>query len=89
MIKPIAPIKYNGSADARSYHRFVRESEAYLRDGKVKGQRRIFLLSHYLTDKAYDFYTQKVANNEDYWMLMTNCSIFVSLLITRCKLEEI
>ena len=37
VIKPIAPIKYNGSADARSYHRFVRESEAYLKDGKVKG----------------------------------------------------
>ena len=68
-IKPIAPIKYNGIADARAYHRFVRESEAYLRDGKVRGQRRIFLLSHYLTDKAYDFYTQKVANNEADWTL--------------------
>ena len=69
VIKPIAPIKYNGSADARLYHRFVRESEAYLKDGKVKGRRRIFLLSHYLTDKAYDFYTQKVANNEADWTL--------------------
>ena len=28
------------------------------------GQCKIFLLSHYLTDKAYDFYTQKVANDE-------------------------
>ena len=69
VIKPIAPKEYNGSANARSYHRFVRESEAYLRDGKVKGRRRIFLLSHYLTDKAYDFYTQKVANNEADWTL--------------------
>ena len=36
---------------------------------KVKGQQRIFLLSHYLTDKAYDFYTQKVANDEANWTL--------------------
>jgi hypothetical protein len=69
VIKPIAPKAYDGSADARSYHRFVRESEAYLKDGKVKGRRRIFLLSYYLTDKAYDFYTQKVANHERDWTL--------------------
>ena len=69
VIKPIAPKEYSGGADARAYHRFVRESEAYLRDGKVKGRRRIFLLSHYLTNKAYDFYTQKVANDEANWTL--------------------
>ena len=69
MIKPIPPKEYDGSADAQSYHRFVRESEAYLRDGKVRGRRRIFLLSYYLTDKAYDFYTQKVANHERDWTL--------------------
>jgi Zinc knuckle len=69
VIKPIPPKEYNGSVDTRAYHRFVRESEAYLRDGKVRGECKIFLLSHYLTDKAYDFYTQKVANNEAYWTL--------------------
>ena len=69
VIKPIAPKNYNGEADARAYHRFVRESEAYLRDGKVKGRRRIFLLSYHLTAKAYDFYTQKVANQERLWTL--------------------
>ena len=67
MIKPIAPKGYDGKADARKYHWFVQESDAYLRDGKVKGERRIFLLSHYLTDKAYDFYTQKVANDKANW----------------------
>jgi RNase H-like domain found in reverse transcriptase/Reverse transcriptase (RNA-dependent DNA polymerase)/Integrase zinc binding domain/Retroviral aspartyl protease/Zinc knuckle len=80
VIKPIAPKEYNGGADARSYHRFVRESEAYLRDGKVKGQRQIFLLSYYLTDKAYDFYTQKVANDEENWTL----SEFYSELFNYC-----
>ena len=37
VIKPIAPKEYDGKADARAYHHFVRESKAYLRDGKVKG----------------------------------------------------
>ena len=53
LIKPIAPEKYDGQADPRAYHRFVRESSAYLRDGKVERNRQIFLLSYYLTDKAY------------------------------------
>ena len=66
-IKPIPPKEYDGAADVRAYHRFVRESDAYLRDGKVRSHRKVFLLSYYLTDKAYDFYTQKVAINEEQW----------------------
>ena len=69
LIKPIAPEEYDGQADARAYHRFVRESEAYLRDGRVKGRRKVFLLSYYLTGRAYDFYTQKVSSNEEEWTL--------------------
>ena len=69
LIKPIAPKDYDGQADPRAYHRFVRESEAYLRDGRVKGRRQVFLLSYYLTGKAYDFYTQRVSSNEDEWTL--------------------
>ena len=33
----------------------------------MKGHRKVFLLSYYLTGKAYDFYTQKVTINEDQW----------------------
>ena len=66
-IKPIPPKEYDGAADVRAYHRFVRESDAYLRDGKVRGPRKVFLLSYYLTGKAYDFYTQKVSINEEQW----------------------
>ena len=69
VIKPIPPKEYDGCADARAYHRFVRESEAYLRDGRVRGRRQVFQLSYYLTGKAYDFYTQKVASNEEEWTL--------------------
>jgi hypothetical protein len=68
-LKPIPPLEYDGRPDARSYHRFVRESEAYLRDGKVRGRRKVFLLSYYLTGRAYDFYTQKVSLDEESWSL--------------------
>ena len=68
-IKPIPPKEYDGAAVVGAYHRFIRESDAYLRDGRVKGSRKIFLLSYYLTGKAYDFYTQKVSINEEQWTL--------------------
>ena len=66
-IKPIPPEKYDRQADVRTYHWFMCESDAYLRDGKVWGTWKVFLLSYYLTGKAYNFYTQKVAINEEDW----------------------
>ena len=35
----------------------------------MKGRRRVFHLSYYLTGKAYNFYTQKVAIDEERWTL--------------------
>ena len=64
MIKPIPPKNYDGAADARMYHRFVMEGEAYLRDGKVQKERQIRILAHYLDGRAYDFYMQKVASDD-------------------------
>jgi hypothetical protein len=63
-IKPIPPKDYDGAADARAYHRFVMEGEAYLRDGKVHRERQIRILAHYLDGKAYSFYMQKVASDD-------------------------
>ena len=63
-INPIPPRKYNGSADPKAYHRFVLEGEAYLHDGKVSKEHRICLLAHYLNDKGYNFYMQKVAMDD-------------------------
>jgi hypothetical protein len=63
-IKPIPPKEYNGSVDLRAYHQFVREGEAYLRDGKVHRERQLRVLAHYLDGKGYDFYMQKVAPDE-------------------------
>ena len=63
-IKPIAPKDYDGEPNARAYHRFVMEGEAYLRDGKVTRERQIRILAHYLDGRAYDFYMQKVATDD-------------------------
>lgn len=63
-IKPIPPKDYDGAVDARAYHRFVMEGEAYLRDGKVHKERQIRILAHYLDGKAYNFYMQKVASDD-------------------------
>ena len=69
-LKPIPPKVYDGSADAQAYHWFIQESEAYLRDGWVRGtQWRVFTLSRFLENKSYNFYTQKVAINEWEWPL--------------------
>jgi len=68
-LKPIPPSEYDGSADARAYHRFITEGTAYLVDGKVRRNRRVFVLSYYLKGKAYDFYTQKISMNNEEWNL--------------------
>ena len=82
-IKPIPPKDYDGKADARAYHRFVMEGEAYLRDGKVHRERQIRILAHHLDGKAYDFYMQKVATDDPKnWTLhksLRNYLISVSL----------
>lgn len=69
-IKLIPPKEYSGKVDIRSYQRFIMESEAYLRDGKVRKERQLRILAHFLNGKAYDFYVQKVASdNPNNWDL--------------------
>ena len=69
LLKPLAPLEYDGAADARSYHRFVTEGTDYVVSGRVHQRRRVFMLSYYLKSKAYNFYTQKVAMNVYDWDL--------------------
>jgi hypothetical protein len=69
LIKLIASREYDGSVDACAYHRFVEESTAYLIDGHVSTDHHISILSHYLTGRAYDFYTQKVSLDKESWDL--------------------
>jgi hypothetical protein len=80
-IKPIPPKNYDGAADLRSYHRFVMEGEAYLRDGRVQKERKIRILAHYLDGKAYQFYMQKVAPDDPHnWSLHE----FITELFNHC-----
>lgn len=68
-VKSFKPKVYNGAPDARAYNRFVKESEMYLVDNKIKSKRRAFILSYFLEGRAYDFYIQKVSRNEAKWTL--------------------
>ena len=68
-LKVFKPKHYNGDADARAYHRFVKESMAYVEDNRIKAKRRAFALSYFLDGKAYDFYIQKVSRDEENWTL--------------------
>ena len=67
--KAIKPNEYDGAADPRTYHRFIKESSAYLEDSGISRKRQCFALSYFLTDKAYDFYQQKVSMTEEKWTL--------------------
>ncbi|KAF9540266.1 hypothetical protein CPC08DRAFT_608257, partial [Agrocybe pediades] len=65
------PTMYDGRSDARAYHRFVKESAAYLEDSGIKRKRRAFSLSYFMEGRAYDFYVQKVSRTEDDWDMPT------------------
>ena len=67
--KPIAPRDYDGRENPRAFHRFMKESINYLEDAKVKRKRYAYTLSRYLTGRAYNYYTQKVALTEEKWSL--------------------
>jgi hypothetical protein len=68
-LKPIAPTKYDGSPDSRAYHRFLMEGAAYVEAGRVESERQVFVLSHYLTGKAHEFYIREVAGDPYSWGL--------------------
>lgn len=68
-LKPIPPTKYDGTPDSRAFHRFVTEGTAYVDAGRVPPADRVFVLSHYLTGKAHEFYLQEVSDNPYKWKL--------------------
>jgi len=67
--KAIKPNEYDGSADACAYHQFIKESSTYIEDSGISWKRQCFAPSYYLTDRAYDFYQQKVSMTEEKWTL--------------------
>ena len=69
MLKPIPPTKYDGSVDSKAFHRFITAGTAYVKDGRVPHKKRPFILSHYLTGKAHEFYVRKVSRDPYHWRL--------------------
>ncbi|KAF8324732.1 hypothetical protein F5887DRAFT_864533, partial [Amanita rubescens] len=67
IIAPTPPEKYDGAADVAKFYRFVTESQAYLKEGKVKPKAQIQKLAKHLTDKAQRFYTTEVIYDLAQW----------------------
>ncbi|PPR06350.1 hypothetical protein CVT26_004624 [Gymnopilus dilepis] len=63
------PLVYSGQTVLQDYHRFVREGTAYIKQSGIRQRDQVFVLSHFLKDTAYRFYTQKVAIDEEKWTL--------------------
>jgi len=68
-LKPIPPVKYDGSADSKSCHHFMTESTAHVKDGNIPEKEQIFIAEHYLTGKGGTFYTEEVAPDPYSWRL--------------------
>ncbi len=59
LIKPIPPLKYDGSANLRAFNRFSFEGTQYVIDGNVEKERQVIILSYYLTRKSIQFLRAK------------------------------
>ena len=66
-LKPIPLLTYDGAVDSRAFHRFITEGTAFVESGGVKPKEQVFILSHYLSSKAHEFYVREVAGNPYKW----------------------
>lgn len=69
LIKPVPPKTYNGSANMKDFHQYMTDGTAYVIDGQVGKDRQVYILSHYLSGKARDFYVQEVSRKLKKWNL--------------------
>lgn len=95
ILKPIPPEVYYGAPDGLKYHRFVEDGFAYVTDGKVPEGNKIRVLSHFLKDVAYEFYTRQVSKTigdwsvEDFFIgLFNHCFPVNFRLLQREKLRK-
>ncbi|KIN95766.1 hypothetical protein M404DRAFT_33908 [Pisolithus tinctorius Marx 270] len=79
-LKPIPPNKYDGSDDIHAFQRFITEGAVYVTDGRVEPKKCAFILSHYLTGKAHEFYVWEVSGDPYKWRL----SDFFTQLFNYC-----
>jgi len=71
LLKPIPPEKYNGAANLQSFYKFMNDGMLYLKQGHVPSDERVDILSHYLSGRAYNFYTREVSMRTKKWNLVT------------------
>ncbi|KAF8546742.1 hypothetical protein OG21DRAFT_1490872 [Imleria badia] len=68
-MKPITPLVYSGQKEVTDFHQFVTEGTAFVKAGGVRPQDQVFVLSHFLSCDARDFYMREVASNPYEWHL--------------------
>ncbi|KAF9440284.1 hypothetical protein P691DRAFT_793769 [Macrolepiota fuliginosa MF-IS2] len=69
LLKPIPLKKYDGKVDAQVFHRFMTQATEYITDGQVPSSCHISIVSNFLSEKAYTFYTCEVALRSKKWRL--------------------
>ncbi|KAL0951128.1 hypothetical protein HGRIS_007865 [Hohenbuehelia grisea] len=67
LLKPVPPEKYSGEINIQVYKKFIKDSLAYLKDGRVPEKRRVDILSRYLGGQAYTFYARSVDPSNERW----------------------
>jgi len=65
--KHIPPDKYDGVLETQLFHKFMAQLMAYLEDSNVPKHCHVYILSNFLTDKAYTFYTHDVSHDPKCW----------------------
>ncbi|KAF9458431.1 hypothetical protein BDZ94DRAFT_1313264 [Collybia nuda] len=69
LLKLVPPLVYDGASDPRAYHKFLTEGTAYVDNGGVPKERRVFVLSRFLSGRARTFYIQRISLDTFKWDL--------------------
>ncbi|KAI0670043.1 hypothetical protein C8Q78DRAFT_1192430, partial [Trametes maxima] len=69
VLKPREPKPYNGTADVRTFHKFVQEMTAYIDGYQLPPARHAVTVSYFLTGRAYDCYTVTISASPREWTL--------------------
>ncbi|KAG6815942.1 hypothetical protein H0H93_008773 [Arthromyces matolae] len=68
-LRPPQPAKYDGEADAHKFFKFVSQSAAYCKKGRIHEEDQVQEISYFLEGDAYKFYLNEVSLEEHKWDL--------------------
>lgn len=60
---------YDETISPHMFHMSITEGTEYVRDSKGHAKKYVFILLHYLTGRAHEFYLREVAGNPYRWGL--------------------